>query len=151
MMNVTHWQLDRSLHCMNSCHLFVYIFPFQLLNFAISKETNTWNLFLHEKKCYLSPCCTSLTIFHGRADCGGGNCNFYWDFLTLVYGLCVFILACCPRGERRCSISSQYLAFPLGVGGAERPPPDLQSCSPLPALWKLPRKNLWRKFRASRK
>ena len=24
-MNVTHWQLDRSLHCMNSCHLFVYL------------------------------------------------------------------------------------------------------------------------------
>ena len=151
MMNVTHWQLDRSLHCMNSCHLFVYI-SIPIAKLCNIKRNQLMKSVLYtEKNVYLSLCCTSLTIFLGWADCGGGNCHFYWDCLTLVYGLCVFILACCPRGERRCSISSQYLAFPLGVGGAERPPPDLQSCSPLPALWKLPRKNLWRKFRASRK
>ena len=121
---------------------FLFIFPFQLLNFAMAKETNSWNLFSMGKNWSWA---RAQTISVWLID-------FDWDCPTLC--LCVFILALLfqRRKEVRCSISSQYLAFPLTRRGrSSRDQPHLQYCSPLPPLWKLSRKNLWRKFRASRK
>ena len=62
---------------------FLFIFPFQLVNFAISKETKAWNLFPLEKLGAKARAvgCTSHTIFH-----------FSWWYI-LVYQ-CVWVCLC---------------------------------------------------------
>ena len=130
-MNVTHWQPDRSLHCMNSCHLFVYL-SIPTVKLCNIKRNQGMKSVLYGK-IGTEARATSLTIFHFQSVL----IDFSYDCLTVR--LCVFMYVCLLSQRRKEVFNIKSISCLSSRCGRSRErdhlsSPQLQSCSPLPAL-----------------